>query len=146
MQEVFSQGRVRAVPRPAGSPGVPCPAAPHASRCPRNPPTSGIWGHTGPVGPARTRPTPVPEPWRRSRPSRGGVWGPETLLFLQALPSPHLAHPFQLQSEALVPGAGATWLPGCLPHHCVIQFEHSADVAWHEGMGRGSENVWGGGA
>lgn len=62
--------------------------------------------------------------------------------WIQALPSPNLAHPFQLQGEALVPGAGATWLPGCLPHHRVIQLEHRANLAWNEGWRRMSGNVW----
>lgn len=42
---------------------------------------------------------------------------------------PCTAHPLQLQGEALVPGIGAAWLPGCLPHHCVVQLEHGADLS-----------------
>lgn len=52
--------------------------------------------------------------------------------------SPKLAHPLQLQGEALVPGVGAAGLPGRLPHHCVIQLEHSANLTWN-GMGEGQE-------
>ena len=64
---------------------------------------------------------------------------PRTLL-LHTPSSPNLAHPLQLQGEALVPGVGATWLPGCLSHHCVIQLEHSANLTWNgRGMGEGQE-------
>lgn len=56
--------------------------------------------------------------------------------------SPNLAHPLQLQGEALVPGVEATWLPGCLPHHCVIQLEHSANLTCNGGGG-GSQEMLG---
>ena len=64
-----------------------------------------------------------------------GAWGPRRFL-LPALSLAHLTHPLQFQGKALVPGVGATRLPGCLSHHCVIQLEHSAHLIWNRGGGR----------
>lgn len=81
---------------------------------------------------------------------RAIIWGcPRSRILLLQVPlSPDLAHPLQLQGEVLVPGVGATWLPGCLSHHCVIQLEHSANLTCNRGRGVGDKTVrkcWGGG-
>ena len=73
--------------------------------------------------------------WGKKKAVTLGAWG-SWLRLLPALSLPNQTHPLQFQGKALVPGAGATWLPGCLSHHCVIQLEHSAHLIWNRGEGR----------